>query len=188
MYSTPVTDINGNTLLHTAILSQDINRAKMILDIIIRSGKLNLLNAQNKDGDTPLHLSVRNFPLSEFSNTLIELGAKTNIKNKKGETIGIALTLDEYYAKSKSDPVDNVYLETITILDLKDSQPDSNTESMQFPTSVDITSYKPNLSNSESTQFPTDVELTEYKPNLVTEENISESNLQKLSNLFKKFM
>ncbi len=74
-------DENGNTLLHLAVLGS-YDDFKKVLSRIECSGA-QCINAQNREGDTPLHAAIKNNSLNKVRD-LIEAGAKTNIKNKAG--------------------------------------------------------------------------------------------------------
>ena len=59
------------------------NTPRETVKTLIRCGAL--VNEQNDDGDTPLHIATRNSDL-EFMEVLIASGADTSIKNYKGQT------------------------------------------------------------------------------------------------------
>lgn len=69
--------VTKGTLLHFAKNAE-------ILELIVQSGKVNV-NAQDKDGDTPLHIATReeNFPCIQI---LLQAGAQIDIPNKYGVT------------------------------------------------------------------------------------------------------
>ena len=73
-------DNNGETLLSYAIKK---NYYK-IYDLLLNSPFL-YLNFQNKDGDSYLHLAVKN-QLEKIIKNLVEKGIRINIQNKKGNT------------------------------------------------------------------------------------------------------
>lgn len=99
-------DENGNTILHTAIslkLSSDVfeiiflayepleindnmnekeKAAREDYNIRLKTEFLELLNLQNNDGNTALHLAI-NYKQYELANKFISFGAQTNIKNNK---------------------------------------------------------------------------------------------------------
>ena len=70
-------DNNGETLLSYAIKKNNYK----IYDLLLNSPFL-YLNFQNKDGDSYLHLAVRN-QLEKIIKNLVEKGIKINIQNKK---------------------------------------------------------------------------------------------------------
>lgn len=83
------------------------NTPKETIKTLIRCGAL--VNEQNDDGDTPLHLAARNTDL-EFMEVLIAAGADTSIKNYKGQTplhdAGVSATrllMHAEYLQNKSD-------------------------------------------------------------------------------------
>lgn len=74
-----INDDYRNRMIHIAAKSKDEKILKMLLAL-----KVNV-DVQNKDLDTPMHLSVRN---NRYNNTeeLIKMGANQSIANKMGET------------------------------------------------------------------------------------------------------
>lgn len=72
-----------STPLHEAIKRNSIKSIHEILDNC--SDKFDTVNAQNKEGETPLFIAIRNLNLDAVV-LLIEAGAKVNIKNHKNET------------------------------------------------------------------------------------------------------
>ena len=73
-------DNNGETLLSYALKKNNYK----IYDLLLNSPFL-YLNFQNKDGDSYLHLAVKN-QLEKIIKNLVEKGIKINIQNKKGNT------------------------------------------------------------------------------------------------------
>ena len=73
-------DSNGETLLSYALKKNNYK----IYDLLLNSPFL-YLNYQNKDGDSYLHLAVKN-QLVKIVKYLVEKGIKINIQNKKGNT------------------------------------------------------------------------------------------------------
>ena len=72
-------NIEGNTLLHEAVLSKDVNTVRFCVS------KGDLINLQNNAGETALHLcaSEDNIELAEI---LVESGCEIEIKNNLGWT------------------------------------------------------------------------------------------------------
>jgi ankyrin repeat protein len=96
-----LTDLNqidtfGNTKLHNAIINKNMTQIKNLLNVIIKNQKTDILNIQNREGDTPLHLAVRHYPLHIIGNILLGVGANPDITNNNGEKICIAETFKEY--------------------------------------------------------------------------------------------
>jgi hypothetical protein len=89
---------DGNTLLHLIIIKHDSKIANETLDLYIKhisnskfytnEEKLNFLNAQNKLGDTPLHLAVKNNKL-DLAKKLHEQGASIGIANNDNFMVNI---------------------------------------------------------------------------------------------------
>ncbi len=98
-------DENGNTLLHLAVLeSYDVFK-KVLSKTECSEAKC--VNTQNKEGDTPLHMAIKNNALDKIRD-LVEAGAKTNIRNKSG--------LDAMALAKKEDEPDIIeYLESVMI-------------------------------------------------------------------------
>lgn len=73
------TDDNGNNALINAVMHESVSSSMILMD------NKDLINSQNKDGDTALHIAVRegNF---EIAYALINKGADTGIANNNGET------------------------------------------------------------------------------------------------------
>ena len=96
-------DDEGNTILHSALYKRDWKLINTIMNQIVREDTPCVLNIQNNDGDTALHIAVRRLPLNPISNKMIELGADPKIKNKNGEFVKIADTLGKYFEYVKYD-------------------------------------------------------------------------------------
>jgi ankyrin repeat protein len=98
-------DENGNTLLHLAVLeSYDVFK-KVLSKTECFEAKC--VNTQNQEGDTPLHVAIKNNALDKIKD-LVEAGAKTNIMNKAGLD---AMAL----AKKEGEPDIVKYLESVMI-------------------------------------------------------------------------
>lgn len=98
-------DENGNTLLHLAVLeSYDVFK-KVLSKTECSEAKC--VNVQNREGDTPLHVAIKNNALDKIRD-LVEAGAKTNIRNKAGFD---AMAL----AKQEDEPDIIEYLESVMI-------------------------------------------------------------------------
>tara|TARA_Y100000766_G_C18883883_1_gene594826 strand:+ start:545 stop:1708 length:1164 start_codon:yes stop_codon:yes gene_type:complete len=82
------TDVNKNTILHLFILLLSINSnfLKNIIDFILFYDISSIINKQNTDLNTPLHLATM-FGDLKLINCLIDNGAKTNIINKNNECV-----------------------------------------------------------------------------------------------------
>lgn len=83
-----ITDSNGNNLLHHIAENNDNTLLANVLNYINYYNKNNLqmINAQNNQGDTPMHIATRN--KNDFGAKLLHsAGAILNIKNNVGEII-----------------------------------------------------------------------------------------------------
>ena len=78
------TDTNGNTLLHHVVTSNDKNTLTAILNFIQNDTRL--INVQNNDLDTAMHIAVRNRN-EEIAKLLDDAGANLRLTNKRGESI-----------------------------------------------------------------------------------------------------
>ena len=74
-----VLDSLGNTQLHLAVLSNDVELVRYLLE------RGDEPNVQNESGETPLHLAVRSKD-GESVRFLIDAGANPLIPNKRDET------------------------------------------------------------------------------------------------------
>jgi hypothetical protein len=180
-------DENGNTPFHRAIYSRDWDTINALLNRIVDTDSRHILNIQNNDGDTPLHIAVRRLPLNSLSNKLITFGADTTIENNKGETVEVAKDLHEYFEYVKFD------------LDLSDLEDDEETKSpitinvVNLPApvasvpvaslpvasvpvaSVPVASAPVASTPIETVQFPQHITVEEPAPALTTEKDVHDS-------------
>lgn len=87
------TDRYGNTILHYAVVNEDVEFINYLLDHVKNDKKL--LNKGNKKGDTPLHVAVRK-GMTEIADVLIERGACPKKKNNDGYYVQRKEMTDEY--------------------------------------------------------------------------------------------
>lgn len=92
-------DTNGNTILHQSVKNKDLITIQLICDLISKidqNTKSKLLDAQNKDGNTALHLAVqlcqiKNNPESVMWEVMAKIldnaGTNKSIQNKAGESV-----------------------------------------------------------------------------------------------------
>lgn len=73
-------DETGNTAIHLAIQNED----ELILVLLLESGAN--ITAQNRRGDTALHLAAADKTRPEMVKVLLEKGANPTIQNKRNET------------------------------------------------------------------------------------------------------
>ena len=81
-------DENNNTILHHCVFNNDEKILSIILNYILydKSDYTNLVNFQNKDGDTAMHIAVRNNYLN-CAKMLHKAGTDLNLMNSNGEMI-----------------------------------------------------------------------------------------------------
>jgi hypothetical protein len=81
-----VTDSHGNTVLH--VLSKKADPACIVLlQILSRSKDLkSIMNSQNNNGDTPLHIAVKNGN-NEMADMLDSMGVDKDIANNEGDVV-----------------------------------------------------------------------------------------------------
>ena len=80
-------DNDNNNILHIMISDNKCDKIKKLLEKGLKYGYLDyIINKQNKEGDTPLHLAVKNKNYS-IASLLIDYGANKNIMNCQGQKI-----------------------------------------------------------------------------------------------------
>lgn len=80
-----VTTSYDRSLLHIAAIARQSNVVGLLLDYYASENMLDLVNAQSKDGRTPLHLACRS-GRSETVSLLLAHGAETLIEDNKNRT------------------------------------------------------------------------------------------------------
>ena len=79
------TDDDGDTLLHSAIISQKPQLALLMVDMIKKEGHRRILNVINNERQTPLHLAALIFN-SSIILALLKNGADITARDSKGRT------------------------------------------------------------------------------------------------------
>lgn len=100
----PITceDEYGNTALHYAVKQQ---HHELVLELILYAQKFfpnhDLINAQNRDGDTPLHLAVSCYGniSNKIADILYQHGAKENIPNNYNIVIKMTRSAEKAVTK-----------------------------------------------------------------------------------------
>lgn len=98
-------DGNGNTTLMLAVINVHITAAKILMEY------KELINAQNKDGNTALHIAFLEglYDNAKIVYMLVKRGADTSITNNAGETV------IQFLKKEKEDNSNAEYLEKIIL-------------------------------------------------------------------------
>lgn len=87
------TDDQGNTILHQAVMENNIDMVISLLEKMKESNK-NIIDVQNNDGNTAFHLAILN-ENNAIAQILDEAGADKTIRNNDGEFVE-DITEDEY--------------------------------------------------------------------------------------------
>jgi ankyrin repeat protein len=87
------TDDQGNTILHQAVMENNIDMVISLLEKMKESNK-NIIDSQNNDGNTAFHLAILN-ENNEIAQILDDAGADKSIRNNSGEFVE-DITEDEY--------------------------------------------------------------------------------------------
>ncbi|AYV82063.1 MAG: ankyrin repeat protein [Homavirus sp.] len=155
-----MTDKSGNTLLHYIArdaIAHNIDN-ELIKHILMNSKCKKFINKQNKDGDTPALVALKNGN-NEFVNMLKKAGADLSIKNKNDEYIGEEtsitpgesdVNLSENYSAVDRD-IEPVISRVITMFTRPSHQLTAETDTMvntQSPRRVDVAFAKFNISPS----------------------------------------
>lgn len=109
-----IPDKNKNTILHHVVQQHDSKTLSLILNYILYENVDNssLINYQNDDGDTAMHIAVRN-NYTSCAKMLHKAGTNLSLTNNKGESIEVE---DNSPYQEKSNFID-------TILGKKKQQP-----------------------------------------------------------------
>ena len=87
------TDNQGNTILHQAVMENNIDMVISLLEKMKESNK-NIIDVQNNEGNTAFHLAILN-ENNAIAQILDEAGADKTIRNNDGEFVE-DITEDEY--------------------------------------------------------------------------------------------
>jgi hypothetical protein len=83
-----IPDSNSNTILHSIVAKHDHKTLIAVLNYIlyVNTDYTNLINHQNNDGDTAMHIAVRH-GFMDCAKMLHKAGTNLTLINKKGESI-----------------------------------------------------------------------------------------------------
>ena len=96
-------DENNNSLLHLIVIDNDYTCLVCLINYFKKHKLLNqIINLQNKDGDTAMHIAVRNNNF-DICRILESAGSDLNISNNNGETISMTETSENSVKSSKLD-------------------------------------------------------------------------------------
>ena len=81
-------DNNGNNIIHYIVMNNDAETLSSVLNHVnyFNLFSTSVINMQNKNGDTPMHIAVRNNN-EVIAKMLDNAGADLTIKNRRGERI-----------------------------------------------------------------------------------------------------
>tara|TARA_Y100000780_G_C13695839_1_gene422044 strand:- start:2422 stop:3861 length:1440 start_codon:yes stop_codon:yes gene_type:complete len=174
-----VVDDNGDTVLHLLVRKYDENPiASAIVNLLLSSGKRGtFLNIQNKDGDTPLHIAVKegNMVLAE---KLLKAGAEKKIKNAIGQFI-----------ESENSEHENDNRNTkkeLQVIDISSKvQPANSTQSLSpLPFNLDLTKKEVDLKdvlNVDMSDSLSRLSLNEGKSDSLSRLSLNEDKSDSLS-------
>ncbi|OXU24190.1 hypothetical protein TSAR_014511 [Trichomalopsis sarcophagae] len=81
---TTIVDAKNNSVLHTHLMDKVENRNLQTVTVLVKKGVS--VEAQNKDGEAPLHLAAQNGEL-EILELLIEKAENVNLRDKRGNNV-----------------------------------------------------------------------------------------------------
>lgn len=101
-----IPDKNNNTILHHVVLQDDSKTLSLILNYILYENLdySSLINFQNNDGDTAMHIAVRDNNTS-CAKMLHKAGTNLSITNNKGESIEVE---DNSPQNNRSNFIDSI--------------------------------------------------------------------------------
>ena len=152
-------DADGNTILHYLLMSSN-PVLNLIKKIISRPDSKTFINKQNKNGDTPLLISLK-YGHHDLCTYLIERGAAKSIKNKQGEYVEtetpIGKSEDDFYGTDylkMSEPATDQE-SILQIGKLMSLRPPKNKDSDNVTlTTISASPYKTNSSLAKSDSGP----------------------------------
>jgi hypothetical protein len=157
----PITvDYNNNTILHYIVKKNDEKTLIELLNYIQINGNKDILNVQNNNGDTALHIAVRNNN-EKFAKLLDVAGINKILKNKDGEYVS---------AENTTNPIDSTF---INLSDLSDTGTGRCLNKVPQSPKIKITRRTQDIiqSDSDSIQF-----LQKLKEALMSEKKMTYKN------------
>lgn len=176
-------DRYGNTILHYAVVNEDVDFIRYLINHIGNDKKV--LNQGNNKGDTPLHVAVRK-GLTDIADILINNGSCPNKKNNEGERVQKKELVEEPQLLEMTTNMNIRDTEKYDTSDLLFKLAKNNKLSAETPISarsVFITSDSSNTSPVRKLQ-PNKMTLTEESKKL---DNVSVKDTEELFELLKKF-
>ena len=99
---------NGeNNIFHYLIKDYSLNTPliqKILQELLKKSHAKELLNMKNSEGDTPLHLAIKN-NLNDVADILCKYGADKSIINNEGYCVSEMSSTNEFPRKSEQQPI-----------------------------------------------------------------------------------
>ena len=146
-------DENGNNLIHHIVLNNDISTLSSVLNHINYFNILStgVINHQNNNGDTPMHLAVRQNN-EEIAKLLDKAGANLSIKNSRGERISSSEEENRSLKSQSNNRSNNIWKnllnsnDSLNLANLDDSSMSPNNYSV---TSVFLGKNNDNTSDSD---------------------------------------
>lgn len=117
-FSIDIPDSNNNTILHHCVLQNDDKTLSLILNYILydNTDYTTLINYQNNDGDTAMHIAVRN-NYSNCARMLHKAGTNLSLSNNKGESIELDdNNTDNDNTYNNTKPLSDMIIDSISVI------------------------------------------------------------------------
>lgn len=179
--------IDGDTSIHLALSCQAWAESAAlqfecdlyILDFIVQNSRA--INAQNSDGETPLHYSAKFF-LPECMKLLLKFGADISIKNNNGET---PYDIVQKLPKTNYKKFIDIIGKTDSNLYDEDKIPRNDSPSKTLNSKTSIDRYSPSSSNNQKSNEKRRYSITLFKYNgeLSANNNLSTNSESKSNSI-----